>query len=121
MGKEMRENVYVQSDYKYLMYVLDEVYDSLKSTYLETSVLGPVRLYSAEDSVDREFWALSCALIDFQVPVMNILNPMVKGLISWMEEHDIKFIHLIHNEELARSTFSSFQWSNGRGVKGLYT
>ena len=113
--------MYVQSDHKYLMYVLDEAYDRLKSTYLEASALGPVRLYSAEDSVDREFWTLFCALIDFQVPVMNILNPMLKGLVSWMEERDIKFIHLIRNEELARSIFSNFQWNSSRGVKKGFT
>jgi hypothetical protein len=45
----------------YVAYVLDEAYDRLKDAYLRTSVLGPIRLYSAKDTTDRELWALFCA------------------------------------------------------------
>ncbi|MEM2506009.1 MAG: DUF2400 family protein [Nitrososphaeria archaeon] len=108
-------------DYNYLMYVLDEAYDRLKSTYLDSSVLGPVRLYSAENSVDKEFWALFCALIDFQMPVISVLNPMLRGFISWSEERGIKFIHLVHDEQLARNVLNNFQWISNKGVKKGFT
>ena len=65
--------------------VLDEAYERLKEVYITTSVLGPVRNYSGSD-VDREFWALFCALLDFQVPVTTWLNPMLDGLRLEIEE-----------------------------------
>ncbi|MCC6019110.1 MAG: hypothetical protein LM601_08765, partial [Candidatus Verstraetearchaeota archaeon] len=62
-------------EFSYVGRVMDEAYERLCDVYLNISVLGPVRLYSARDSVDREFWALFCALIDFQMPVVSVLNP----------------------------------------------
>jgi len=107
--------------YTYVFYVLNEVFDRLKQVYLDTSVLGPVRLYSALDDVDQEFWTLFCALVDFQMPVVDILNPMLRGLVTWMEERNLKFIHLIWDEGLARKIFSSFRWVGGRGVNVGFT
>jgi hypothetical protein len=37
----------------YVTYVLDEAYERWKDVYLNTSVLGPVRLYSARDLIDK--------------------------------------------------------------------
>ncbi|MEM1522066.1 MAG: DUF2400 family protein [Thermofilaceae archaeon] len=115
----MGGNVYVLNDLecRYLTHVLDDAYNRLKDDYLESSALGPARLYSARDSTDKEFWALFCALIDFQIPVVSILNPMLKGLLSYMEEHGIKFIDLLDEEDLARNVFTNFQWKSSTGVK----
>lgn len=110
-----------KSDYEYLMHVLDEAYDRLKSVYLETSVLGPVRLYSAVDSADKEFWALFCALVDFQTPVTRVLNPMLRGLASWIEGRGLKFVDLIYDEGLARGVFANFQWTSCGGVRRGFT
>ena len=38
--------------------VMDEAYERLCDVYLDTSVLGPVRVYFARDVMDGEFWAL---------------------------------------------------------------
>ena len=42
----------------YVALVLDETYERLRDAYLRTSVLGPVRLYSARDQADRELCKL---------------------------------------------------------------
>jgi len=94
----------------YVTYVLDEAYERLKDVYLNTSVLGPVRLYSARDLIDKELFALFSALIDFQMPVVSILNPMLTGLVKYMEERGFKFIDLIYDDNLADKTFREFKW-----------
>lgn len=109
------------TDYCYLAHVLDEAYERLKHVYLNTSVLGPVRLYSARSLPDKELWTFFCALLDFQIPVISILNPMLTGLVSWMEERNIKFIDLIYDEGLVRSVLSNFQWISGRSVRKGFT
>jgi len=101
----------------YMLHVLDEAYDRLKQEYLNSSVLGPVRLYVAKNDIDKEFWALFCALIDFQMPVKKILNPMLTGFVTWMEENGLKFIELIHDQELTKKAFNVFQWKTNGIVK----
>lgn len=117
----MSEDIHAYVDYRYLAYVLDEVYNRLKDIYLNTSVLSSVRLYSAESIIDKEFWTLFCALLDFQVPVVTILNPMLTGLASWIEEHGIKFIQLIYDDYLASSILRSFRWVAGKDVRIGFT
>lgn len=64
---------------------------------MSTSVLGPVRLYSAKSVEDREFWALFCALVDFQVPVVSVLNPMLTGLAQHVEKRGLSFLDSVRN------------------------
>jgi len=45
-------------EFCYVRRIMDEAYERLCDVYLGTSVLGPVRVYSARDVVEREFWAL---------------------------------------------------------------
>ncbi|MFH7835689.1 MAG: DUF2400 family protein [Candidatus Aenigmatarchaeota archaeon] len=105
----------------YMVHILDEAYDRLKNEYLSTSVLGPVRIYAAKNDIDKEFWTLFCALIDFQMSVKNILNPMLTGLVAWMEENGLKFIELIYDPMLAKKVFNVFQWKSSKGVKIGFT
>lgn len=121
MIREFCMNSYSEINYDYLSYILDESYERLKHVYLESSVLGPARFYSTLDNVDKEFWALFCSLIDFQMSVMKILNPMLFGLASSIEEHDLKFIYLIQDENLARKVISSFQWTCSKGLRVGFT
>jgi hypothetical protein len=100
----------------YVAYVLDEAYDRLKEAYLRTSVLGPVRLYSAKDTTDREFWALFCALIDFQMPVVKVLNPMLIGLAGYVEERGLRFIDMIYDVDLASEILREFKWFSLGGL-----
>jgi len=107
----------MSDELSYAAHVLDEAYDRLKDNYVSSSVLGPVRLYSAKDSVDRELWALFCALVDFQMPVISALNPMLTGLAKHIEERDLKFVDLIHDLKLAERVLEGFEWSSPRGPK----
>ncbi|MEM1723794.1 MAG: DUF2400 family protein [Candidatus Jordarchaeales archaeon] len=86
---------------------------------MESSVLGPARIYSARNEVDREFWVLFCALVDFQVPVMSVLKPMLMGLIEFMEKERLRFIELIHDDESARRVLSEFSWVSGGGTRNI--
>ncbi|RSN73174.1 DUF2400 family protein [Candidatus Methanodesulfokora washburnensis] len=105
----------------YASYVLDEAYDRLRDVYLNTSVLGPVRLYSARDTADREFWALFSALIDFQMSVIDILNPMLTGLAKHIEKDNIKFLDLIYNVNLADRVLREFEWLSPKGPRRGFT
>jgi len=91
--------------------VLDEAYERLKEVYITTSVLGPVRSYSGSD-IDREFWALFCALLDFQVPVTTWLNPMLDGLRLEIEEMGENFSSLFFDRRKAKSLLLKFKWRN---------
>jgi len=108
-------------DLEYIRYVLNEAYERLKDVYLISSALGPVRLYAAADIVDKEFWTLFCALVDFQIPVQRVLNPMLTGLVEYMERNGLKFIDLIFDKELAEKVFNTFSWSSKRGVRRGFT
>jgi uncharacterized protein (TIGR02757 family) len=111
----------VMEELSYVTYVLDEAYERLKDVYLNTSVLGPVRLYSARDLIDKELFALFSALIDFQMPVVSILNPMLTGLVKYMEERGFKFIDLIYDDNLADKTFREFKWFSPKGSRRGFT
>jgi uncharacterized protein (TIGR02757 family) len=100
---------------------MDEAYERLCDVYLGTSVLGPVRLYSARDSVDREFWALFCALIDFQMPVVSVLNPMLIGLVKHIEKRNVSFLDLIYDAKLAGNILKGFEWHSPRGSRIGFT
>ena len=45
-------------EFCYVRRIMDEAYERLCDVYLDTSVLGPVRVYFARDVMDGEFWAL---------------------------------------------------------------
>jgi uncharacterized protein (TIGR02757 family) len=105
----------------YASYVLDEAYDRLRDIYVNTSVLGPVRLYSARDTADREFWALFSALIDFQMSVIDILNPMLTGLAKHIEKDNIKFLDLIYDVNLADRVLREFEWLSPKGPRRGFT
>jgi uncharacterized protein (TIGR02757 family) len=111
----------MNADTSFVLDLLNEAYDRLKNEYWSTSVLGPVRAYAAESDVDKEFWALFCALIDFQMPVKSVLNPMLFGLLTSMEETSIKFIHLIEDTNLAMTILKTFSWKTNRGAKKGFT
>jgi len=101
----------------YVAHVLDEAYDRLRDTYVNSSVLGPVRLYSARDLADKELWALFCALIDFRMPVISVLNPMLTGLVKHIEEKGLKFIDLVYDAELAERVLEEFEWAPPKGQR----
>lgn len=107
----------MKGDLGYIVGVLDEAYERLKGSYLESSVLGPARIYSAKNEVDREFWVLFCALVDFQVPVMGVLKPMLMGLVEFMEKERLRFIELVHDDGLARRVLGRFSWVSGGGAR----
>jgi len=111
----------VDAALSYAAYVLDEAYERLKDVYLRTSVLGPVRLYSARDSADRELWALFCASLDFQMPVVNVLNPMLAGLAEHVEGRGLSFLDLAYDEGLAGKILTEFEWSSPRGPRRGFT
>lgn len=111
----------MDADISFVIHVLDEAYDRLKHEYLNTSVLGPVRVYAAESDVDKEFWALFCALIDFQMPVRSVLNPMLFGLLTSMEEMSIKFINFIDDPTLAVTVLKTFNWKTNQRAKTGFT
>jgi len=102
-------------DIAYIRTVLDEAYDRLAEAYVASSALGPVRDYLAADRVDRELWALFCALVDFQVPVERHLNPMLRGLIKYMETEGLHFSDLLYKPRLARRILEEFEWRTPRG------
>ena len=91
---------------------LDSIYERLKERCIDTSVLGAVRAYEAKTPADKELWTLFCATVNFQMPVISTLNPMLKGLISEIEGRQLKFIDLISDEELAGNVLSSFKWQS---------
>ena len=108
-------------DLRYVAYVLDEAYERLRDVYVSSSVLGPVRLYAAGDRVDGEFWALFCALLDFGVSVPRVLNPMLVGLVKYMEGCGLRFVDLVFDVRLARRVFHGFEWVSGGGVRRGFT
>ncbi|MCS7369517.1 MAG: DUF2400 family protein [archaeon GBS-70-058] len=108
-------------EFYYVRRVMDEVYDRLCDVYLGTSVLGPVRVYSARDVADREFWALFCALVDFQMPVVSVLNPMLTGLAKYIEKENLAFLNLIYDFELAEKVLRGFVWYSPRGSRIGFT
>jgi len=91
---------------------LDNAYERLKQRYIDTSVLGVARAYEAKNIVDKELWTLFCAIVDFQVPVVKVLLPMLKGLITEMEGQGLKFIDLVYELDAAKRVLSSFKWLN---------
>jgi len=111
----------VEVSLSYVRRVLDEAYERLSSVYLSTSVLGPVRLYSAKSVEDREFWALFCALVDFQVPVVSVLNPMLTGLAQHVERRGLSFLDLVHDTGLAAEVLREFEWSSPKGRRRGFT
>ena len=113
----MENNYDTKIDKNTLRKILDEAYERLKEVYVTTSVLGPVRNYSGSD-IDREFWALFCALLDFQVPVVTWLNPMLDGLRLEIEEKGENFSNLFFNREKARKLLLNFRW-RGKSRKGF--
>jgi len=93
---------------------LENAYDRLKDIYFNTSALKAVRMYSPRDSVDLEVWSLFCAVIDFQIPVIGWLIPMLSGLCEEIESYGLKFIDLVYDLQLARKIFSTFDWSSDK-------
>jgi len=94
---------------------LDEAYERLKGEYVKSSVLGVVREYAYRSILDLECWVLFCAVVDFQVPVVNRLLPMLRGLLGDVEGRGLKFIDLIFDDSLARDVFANFRWCGGVG------
>ena len=111
----------MEGSLSYVRRVLDEAYERLSGVYLSTSVLGPVRLYSAKSVEDREFWALFCALVDFQVPVVSVLNPMLTGLAQHVEKRGLSFLDLVRDAGLAAEVLREFGWSSPRGRRRGFT
>ncbi|TDA30142.1 MAG: hypothetical protein DSO00_02240 [Archaeoglobi archaeon] len=111
----------MNSEIFYAARVLDEAYERLKDAYISTSVLGPVRLYSAAETADREFWALFCALIDYQMPVARLLNPMLLGFVRHIEGRGLKFLDLIYDAKLAEKVLSEFEWSSPKSPREGFT
>ena len=89
---------------------LDGVYDRLKDVFLTTSVLKVVREYAWRSIDDIELWALFCATLDFQVPVISWLIPMLSGLLRELEHKRIKFIDIVYNHDLAKNLLTNFKW-----------
>ena len=94
--------------------ILDQSFMRLKDLYLTTSVLSLVRTYAPRNNVDMEFWTFFCAIVDFQVPVITWLIPMLKGLRMEIEGKGKKFIDLVENPDDARKVLLTFKWGNGK-------
>jgi hypothetical protein len=94
--------------------ILNQSFARLESLYLTTSVLSAVRTYAPRNNVDMECWTFFCAMIDFQVPVINWLIPMIKAFMREMELGGNKFIDIMENPETAREILLAYKWGNDR-------
>ena len=89
--------------------ILDQVFDRLKDFYLTTSVLSVIRTYVPKNNADMELWTFFCATVDFQVPVIGWLIPMLKALLREIEEERLKFIDLVEDPIGAKEILSNFE------------
>jgi len=105
-----------KADSELLRVVLDEAYMRLCDVYISSSVLGPVREFSGRE--DLELWGLFCALIDYQVPVISRLIPMLRGLRLHLHNEKLSFYDLIYDEEIAGRVLAEFRWFE-RDKKGF--
>jgi len=93
---------------------LDQAFERLKDLYLTTSVLSVVRTYVSKSIVDMELWTFFCATVDFQVPVIDRLIPMLRALLREIEGRGLKFIELVYNLREAYEILSTFKWGIGK-------
>jgi len=94
--------------------VLDQSFSRLESLYHTTSVLSIARTYAPRNNVDMELWTFFCAIVDFQVPVISWLIPMLRGFLREIEGKGKKFIDLVENPDSSRKMLISFEWRNGK-------
>lgn len=92
--------------------ILEESFKRLEDLYLTTSVLNVVRTYAPKNNIDMECWTFFCAMVNFQVPVINWLMPMLRGLMKEMEIGGKKFLDVMGNPESTNEILSTFRWKN---------
>ncbi len=94
---------------------LEGIYDD---RYLYTSVLSVVRRFFPQAN-DKETWALFCALVDKQIPVVSRLIPMLEGLALEIMEHHDNFIQFVQEEpKHQKEVLTNFSWHSNT-KKGL--